>query len=192
MQQPVRNYPEASAPTHNYTDAAGAIVGWFLLSAIVIGFSWLMIAVVFASEPPVFCVPVVALVIAVIVGLVQHEAYVSSQRIQKPQIQTFIQESTVGEAIVIDRWEEHRHEEASCYWIAYTYTLIDQDGSEQTLTLREDNQSAYKRLKVGDPVSVRYLPNNPQTCLLEDDFQSFIRAKGFIVPDMPRDEAVEP
>jgi hypothetical protein len=104
-------------------------------------------------------------------------------------VRNFIQKSTVSKATIIDQWEYYDEEAGRIdHWIAYTYVITNQDGAEQTITLRE---IIYQAFEVGSTVDVRYLPDNPQTCMLEDEFQDFMRTKGksFITPDMPRDEA---
>jgi hypothetical protein len=114
--------------------------------------------------------------------------YVNYQR----RVRNFIQKSTVSKATIIDRWECYDEEAGRIdHWITYTYVITNQDGAEQTITLRKIIYQAYEQFEVGSTVDVRYLPDDPQTCMLEDDFQDFMRTKGksFITPDMPRDEA---
>jgi hypothetical protein len=66
-------------------------------------------------------------------------------------------------AIVFDRWEESGSDSSS-YYVAYAYRVPG--FGKQIFTNAELSSDAYQKLKIGDTVSARYLPDHPQTVKL--------------------------
>jgi len=68
-------------------------------------------------------------------------------------------------AIVFDRWEESGSE-TSTYYVAYAYQVPGY--GKQIFTNAEQSSQAHQKLKAGDRVSVRYLPENPKIVKLTE------------------------
>ena len=66
-------------------------------------------------------------------------------------------------ARLTDRWEERDSDGDPQYCVAVRFAVPD--GPE--VHVAEYNYKAYNQLVEGDPVTVRYLPHNPQICRLE-------------------------
>lgn len=64
---------------------------------------------------------------------------------------------------VLDGWTDTDSDGDRVYCVAYHFTPPGRPG----VTRAEYNRTAYNRLAPGDPVSVRYLPQNPHICRLE-------------------------
>jgi hypothetical protein len=62
-------------------------------------------------------------------------------------------------AIIFDRWEESGSD-SSFYYVAYAYRVPG--FGKQIFTNAEQSSDAYQKLKIGDTVSVRYLPADPK------------------------------
>jgi hypothetical protein len=64
---------------------------------------------------------------------------------------------------LIDRWTDQDSDGDPVYCIAFEFTLP----GRPHVTRAEYNREAYDLLEIGDPVSVRYLPDQPHICRLE-------------------------
>jgi hypothetical protein len=66
------------------------------------------------------------------------------------------------QGVLLDRWSGFYR--ASVYSVAYYFEL---PGGTAPMIRAEVNKGAHQAYQVGDPVQVRYLPDNPQVCRLE-------------------------
>jgi hypothetical protein len=67
------------------------------------------------------------------------------------------------QAIVFDCWEESGSDSSS-YYIAYAYQVPG--FGKQVFTNAEQSMQAYRKLNIGDTISLRYLPDNPKIAKL--------------------------
>lgn len=67
--------------------------------------------------------------------------------------------------VIFDRWEE-KISESHSYYVAYVYRVPKQGRQVFTGAVSILNSQSYHQQKVGDSVSVRYLPNKPQISAL--------------------------
>jgi hypothetical protein len=65
------------------------------------------------------------------------------------------------QGVLIDRWVRHGRSRIDC--VAYYFEPLGHAG----LVRAEMNPKAYRTLRIGDAVQVRYLPDQPQVCHLE-------------------------
>jgi len=65
------------------------------------------------------------------------------------------------QAILFDRWEEKDSEDSKSYYVAYAFKILTNQG-EQIISLAEDNEKAYQQYRVGDSITIRYLPEKPE------------------------------
>ena len=75
---------------------------------------------------------------------------------------TFMVLKSKGEAtqaIVFDRWEES-DSDGSSYYIAYAYKAPGY--GNKIFTNAEQSLKAFQKLKIGDKVALRYLPDDPK------------------------------
>jgi hypothetical protein len=70
----------------------------------------------------------------------------------------------ITQGVIFDCWEESDSDSTS-YLVAYAFKPHQ---GRQWTTRAEYNSSAYKALRPGKPVKVRYLPENPKICQLVD------------------------
>jgi hypothetical protein len=68
-----------------------------------------------------------------------------------------------AQAIIFDSWEESSSD-SSLYYVAYAYQIPG--FGHQVFTNAEQSMQAYKKLNIGDKVSLRYLPDNPNIAKL--------------------------
>lgn len=66
-------------------------------------------------------------------------------------------------ATIFDAWEESGSDSSS-YYVAYAYQVPEFGG--QIFTNAEESVQAYRKLKIGDRVPLRYLPDDPQIAKL--------------------------
>jgi hypothetical protein len=69
------------------------------------------------------------------------------------------------QGVLLDRWSGLGR--GSEYCVAYYFELPWGSPGGGPLVRAEVNQAAHRAYRVGDPVQVRYLPDNPQVCRLE-------------------------
>ncbi len=73
----------------------------------------------------------------------------------------------VTHAEIIDRWTRWGYR-STWHCVAYRFRLpLPEDGASHTYTFAERSYEAYHRLRVGDRVPLRYLPEDPSVCRLE-------------------------
>jgi hypothetical protein len=68
------------------------------------------------------------------------------------------------QGVLLDRWSGLSR--GSQYCVAY-YFELPWGSLGGPLVRAENNKEAHRAYRVGDPVQVRYLPDNPQVCRLE-------------------------
>jgi uncharacterized OB-fold protein len=74
----------------------------------------------------------------------------------------------VAQATVFDRWEQ-TDSESSSYYVAYAFKVSEkQTGQQRIISNAEASMQAYKNLKLGEKVRVKFLPDNPQVCQMAD------------------------
>lgn len=83
---------------------------------------------------------------------------------QRRQLRTL---GRTTEGVVFDRWTESDSDSTS-YLIAYAFELDHPSRGRQWFTRAEYNRKAYKALRAGEQVRIRYLPNDPKVCQLLD------------------------
>ncbi len=71
----------------------------------------------------------------------------------------------VTQAIVFDRWEESGSDSNS-YYVAYAYQVPG--FGKKIFTNVEQSIKAFRKLKIGDKVALRYLPDDPKIGKLAD------------------------
>lgn len=69
------------------------------------------------------------------------------------------------QGVLLDRWSGLTR--GSQYCVAYYFELPWGSPGGGLLVRAENNKEAHRAYRVGDPVQVRYLPDNPQVCRLE-------------------------
>jgi hypothetical protein len=69
------------------------------------------------------------------------------------------------QGVLLDRWSGLTR--GSQYCVAYYFELPWVSPGGGPLIRAENNKQAHRAYQVGDPVQVRYLPDNPQVCRLE-------------------------
>jgi hypothetical protein len=70
-----------------------------------------------------------------------------------------------SQAIVFDRWEESGSDSSS-YYVAYAYQAPG--FGNKIFTNVEQSIKAFRKLKIGDKVALRYLPDDPKIGKLAD------------------------
>ena len=73
----------------------------------------------------------------------------------------------VTSAILFDRWKDTDSEGSASYYVAYVFQVPSSRGHLQ-FTRAEQNRMLYDRCKVGDILTVRYLPANPEVSQVVD------------------------
>jgi len=61
---------------------------------------------------------------------------------------------------IIDRWRDKDSEGTTIYFIAYAFKEL----GGQIISRAEQNHTLYQKYKIGDTISIRYLPYNPSIC----------------------------
>jgi hypothetical protein len=65
------------------------------------------------------------------------------------------------QAIVFDRWQDRDSEGDVTYFVAYAFKV---GPSQQIVTAAEQNSKLYQKYRIGDIVTVRYVPSQPTIC----------------------------
>jgi len=82
-------------------------------------------------------------------------------------LKRFIRIRSDGQAtkgMIIEEWEGRDQEGSTCYYVAYAF----RDRTGEVFSNAEQSSMAYHKLKVGDTVNIRYLPDNPKIAKLAD------------------------
>jgi len=64
-----------------------------------------------------------------------------------------------AQAFIFDRWKDKDSDGDSTYFVAFAFKV-----DSQTITRAEQNKVLYDKYQVGDSLTVRYLPDDPNTC----------------------------
>lgn len=70
-------------------------------------------------------------------------------------------------AKIVNRWRTVDEQDRSLYCLAYEFEATLPDGRSRLITAAENNRLAYESLRLGQMVTVRYLPEQPERCRLE-------------------------
>jgi hypothetical protein len=73
----------------------------------------------------------------------------------------------ISQGVVLDRWENAKNN-SSAFVIAYTFEVHLPRLGYPWISHAEINRAAYEVLQRGDPLRVRYLPQDPEICQLID------------------------
>jgi len=70
----------------------------------------------------------------------------------------------VTQGIVFKKWTETDSAGDTTYFVAYVFKAEIPGQGVQRIPRAEQNKTVYDKYQVGDSISIRYLPVNPQTC----------------------------
>jgi hypothetical protein len=76
-------------------------------------------------------------------------------------------QSQIAQATVFDRWEQP-DSDSSSYYVAYAFKVSSRQSGSRIISNAEASAQAYKKLKLGEKVRVKFLPDNPQVCQMAD------------------------
>ena len=72
-----------------------------------------------------------------------------------------------AQAVIFDRWEKI-DSEGITYYVAYAFKVSSPETGKKIISNAQQSIQAYKKLKIGEKVRVRFLPDNPQICQMTD------------------------
>ncbi len=62
-------------------------------------------------------------------------------------------------AFIFDRWQDKDSDGDPTYFVAFAFTV-----GQQIITHAEQNSKLFQKYRIGDTVTVRYIPNQPTIC----------------------------
>jgi hypothetical protein len=65
------------------------------------------------------------------------------------------------EAILFDRWQDKDSDNGTIYLVAYAFKILTPEGP-QIITCAEQNQKVYENYRVGNSLTICYLPKKPE------------------------------
>lgn len=76
-------------------------------------------------------------------------------------------EGCATQAIIFDRWEGKDSEGDLAYFVAYAFKPASAQGQPRVITQAHQNSALHKNYRIGDAITVRYLPDKPSVCQVQ-------------------------
>lgn len=84
------------------------------------------------------------------------------------RLQRLRQRGQLVQGFIFDRWIDRDMEGEPAHMVAYAFEIDTPDRGRIIITASEQNERAYEKYQIGSPVVIRYLPENPRLCFLEE------------------------
>ncbi|NUM43301.1 MAG: DUF3592 domain-containing protein [Anaerolineales bacterium] len=70
------------------------------------------------------------------------------------------------QGLLFDRWTDKDSDGDTTYYVAFAFTVRARAG-DPIITRAEQNKKLYDKYRIGDTLSIRYLPNDPSVCMVQ-------------------------
>jgi hypothetical protein len=79
----------------------------------------------------------------------------------------FSTKGKITQGIIFERWAD-TDSDGTNYYVAYAFPVYSNQTGDQMISNAQQSFQAFHKLKIGEKVNLKYLPDNPKTCQLVD------------------------